>query len=120
MFASNFTVADKDIKWIRGKDKLTRYSRDDTTTTGNDMATFFCSVCGSVMNRVSAGFAGMNFLRIGTVDDFNLQATVLKPKTEQFIGTRFPWVHGVDGARQVKGFAYAKQVKEEDKLPTEG
>jgi hypothetical protein len=70
------------------------------------------------MNRVSAGFPEKNFLRIGTVDDFNLQATVLKPKTEQFIGTRFPWVHGVDGARQVKGFAYAKQIKEEDKLPT--
>jgi hypothetical protein len=39
MFASNFTVADKDINWIRGKDKLTRYSRDDMTTTGNDMGT---------------------------------------------------------------------------------
>ena len=71
------------------------------------------------MNRKSAGSPDQNFLRIGTVDDFTLQATVLKPKTEQFIGTRFPWVHGVDGARQVKGFAYAKQIKEEATLPTE-
>jgi hypothetical protein len=119
MFASNFIVEDKDIKWIRGKEKLTRYSRDDTTTTGSDMATFFCSICGTVMNRVSAGFPNGNFLRIGTVDDFNLQATILKPKTEQFTHTRFPWVHGVDGAKQWTGFAYAKQIKEEAKLPSE-
>ena len=117
MFASNFTVKDEDFKWLRGQDKLTRYSRDDTTTTNSDMATFFCSICGTIMNRVSAGFPGANFLRIGTVDDFNLQATTLKPKTELFTDTRFSWVHGVEGAKQNKGLYYAEQKREQAKLP---
>lgn len=76
-------------------------------TTGNGVAAFFCSVCGTVMNRKSAGFEGKNFLRIGTGDGFNLQATALKPKTEQFVKDRFGWVRGVKGPRQVEGFSYA-------------
>ena len=48
------------------------------------------------MDRTSSGFVGKNFLRIGTVDDFNLHETVLKPKTELFVPGRVSWLKGLD------------------------
>lgn len=37
----------------------------------------------------------MSILRIGTVDDFNLHATKLKPQLEQFTKQRVAWLAGV-------------------------
>lgn len=58
------------------------------------------------MYRVGAGFPGMKIMRIGTVDDFNLQATILKPKVEQFVKDRHEWVGGGQGIKQVAGYHY--------------
>lgn len=55
------------------------------------------------MYRVGEAFPGMSILRVGTVDDFNLHDTKLKPHVEQFIEGRVSWLHGVDGIPQVEG-----------------
>ena len=96
MFASNFCVDDKNMSYVRGKEKTSTWSTSKSIKTGNTMKNVFCSVCGGLMNRISSGFPGKNFLRIGTVDDFNLHETVLKPKIEQFIPGRVSWLKGLD------------------------
>lgn len=101
MFASNFHVLDAGLIYVRGKDKLTRFSKSDTIKSGNTMTNEFCSVCGTLMNRISSG--GGNYLRIGTVDDFRLQETVLKPTVEQFTWSRVGWLKGVEGVEQFEG-----------------
>ena len=55
MFASNFIVNDSALKHIRGQDKLTKWSQNKTIATGNTMTNYFCSVCGTLMYRVSSG-----------------------------------------------------------------
>lgn len=55
----------------------------------------FCSVCGNLMYRRSSRFPGMSILRIGTVDDFNLHGSKLKPQFEQFTDNRANWLAGV-------------------------
>lgn len=103
MFASNFIVKDKAITYIRGKEKITRWASNKTIDTGNTMANEFCSVCGTLMNRVSSGFPGMSILRIGTVDDFSLHETKLKPRVEQFCKDRVSWLKGGEGVQQEQG-----------------
>lgn len=63
----------------------------------------FCSVCGTLMNRASSGFPGMSVLRIGTVDDFNLHETKLKPRIEQFGKDRVSWCSAGKGVEQKEG-----------------
>lgn len=48
-------------------------------------------------------------MRIGTVDDFSLMDTVLKPDVEQFVKDRTVWCGGAEkaGIKQVQGYAYA-------------
>ena len=41
-------------------------------------------------------------MRIGTVDDFSLHETKLKPRVEQFTKDRVNWLHGVEGAKQTE------------------
>lgn len=106
MFASNFIIKDQAVEWIRGLDKLTKYSQSKTIATGDSMENQFCSVCGTLMNRVSSGFPGMSILRIGTVDDFNLHETKLKPRIEQFTKDRVSWFHGGEGVEQKEGNFY--------------
>jgi hypothetical protein len=62
----------------------------------------FCSVCGNLMYRRSSRFPGMSILRIGTVDDFNLHESKLKPQFEQFIDNRAKWLAGV----QIQGIPH--------------
>ena len=108
MFGSNFTVLDSHLKHARGESELKQYTEKTTTTTGNVMTNFFCSTCGSLMYRRGSGFPGMSILRIGTVDDFNLMETVLKPEVEQFVEDRVSWLPGTGaaGVKQVVGFNY--------------
>ena len=106
MFASNFIVNDSALKHIRGQDKLTKFAQDKTIATGNTMANYFCSVCGTLMYRVSTGFPGKSILRIGTVDDFNLHETKLKPRIEQFTKDRVSWFKGGEGVTQKEGNFY--------------
>ena len=103
MFASNFIANDSAVKWIRGQDKLTKFGQNNTIATGNTMTNYFCSVCGTLMNRVSSGFPGKSVLRIGTIDDFNLQETLLKPRVEQFTKDRVNWLGGAKGVQQEEG-----------------
>ena len=59
------------------------------------------------MYRVGAGFPGHSILRIGTVDDFNLHETKLRPRVEQFTKDRVDWLPGLEGVKQVEGSAYS-------------
>jgi hypothetical protein len=54
------------------------------------------------MYRVGEAWPGQSILRIGTVDDFSLHETKLRPQLEQFTKDRVSWVHGVDGAEKAE------------------
>lgn len=62
------------------------------------------------MYRVGAAFPGHSILRIGTVDDFTLHETKLKPRVEQFTKDRVSWFSGMEGAKQVEGSAYTPRL----------
>ncbi|KAJ6516503.1 Mss4-like protein [Mycena sanguinolenta] len=102
MFASNFTVLDTHLTHLRGRENLTSFSQSRTIASGNTMTDYFCSTCGTLMYRVSSGFPGMSVLRLGTVDDFHLHETKLKPRVEQFTERRVAWLHGAEGVKQNK------------------
>jgi len=102
MFASNFIVTEASTKHVHGQDKLTRFAQSKTIESGEEMANFFCSVCGTLMYRKSTGFPGMLVTRIGTVDDFRLHETKLKPRVEQFCRDRVSWLAGGEGVEQLK------------------
>ena len=70
------------------------------------MTNYFCDTCGTLMYRVSTGFPGHSALRLGTVDDFALHETKLKPGVEQYVKDRVAWLGGAEGVRQVQGSAY--------------
>ena len=106
MFASNFTVADSHLKHIRGRENLKTFSQSRTIASGNVMTNHFCSTCGTLMYRVGSAFPGLSILRIGTVDDFSLHETKLRPRVEQFIKDRVEWFSGVEGAKQFEGSAF--------------
>jgi hypothetical protein len=100
MFASNFTVADTHLKHLRGRENLKTYSQTHSIASGKTMTNHFCSTCGTLMYRVGARFPGASILRIGTVDDFSLHDTKLKPQKELFIKDRASWCRGVEGVEQ--------------------
>lgn len=106
MFASNFIVNDKAVKHLQGKDKLTKFAQNKTIESGSTMENNFCSVCGTLMYRVSSGFPGRFVMRIGTVDDFSLHETKLKPRIEQFCRDRVSWFKGGEGVQQEHGNFY--------------
>lgn len=64
------------------------------------MTNYFCSTCGSLMYRVGAAFPGMSILRVGSVDDFSLHNTKLRPTLEQFTKDRAGWKPPTEGAAQ--------------------
>lgn len=92
MFASNFIVNDSAVTYVRGKDKLTKFAQDKTIASGNTMENFFCSKCGTLMWRASSGYPGKSIMRIGTIDDFKLHETKLKPRVEQYAKDRVSWL----------------------------
>lgn len=107
MFASNFIVSDIYLKHLRGRENLKTFSQSRTIASGKAMTNYFCSSCGSLMYRVGEAFPGHSILRIGTVDDFNLHETRLRPRVEQYTKNRVEWLHRVDDVQQVEGSAYA-------------
>lgn len=111
MFASNFTVADTHLKHLRGRDNLKTFGQSHTIGpgSGNTMTNYFCSTCGTLMYRVGSAFPGKSVLRIGTVDDFNLHETKLRPRLEQFTEDRVDWLRPIEGMKQVEGSAYTKK-----------
>ncbi len=107
MFASNFIIADAHLTHVRGREKLSTFSQSKTIASGKAMTNYFCSVCGSLMYRVGEAYPGSSILRIGTVDDFNLHETKLKPRVEQYTKDRVGWLRDADGVQHVQGSAYA-------------
>ena len=97
MFASNVTIQDPYLRYVRGRDNLTVYSQAKTTTSGKAMTNYFCKTCGTLMNRIADAFPGRNFIRLGTVDDFTLHETKLRPTVELFTKDRVSWFAGVPG-----------------------
>ncbi|KAK2757995.1 hypothetical protein FQN54_004401 [Arachnomyces sp. PD_36] len=106
MFASNFIIADSHLKHLRGRENLKTFSQSRTITSKKAMTNYFCSTCGSLMYRVGEAFPGTSILRIGTVDDFNLHETKLRPRVEQFTKDRVGWLCKGDDMKQVEGPAY--------------
>lgn len=84
-----------------------------TVAPGHAMTSHFCAVCGTLMYRVGAAHPGVSILRVGTVDDFSLHETVLRPRVEQFTKDRVGWLGAVEGVRQVEGSAYRKSAQRE-------
>lgn len=116
MFASNFIIADSHLRHIRGRKNLTSYSQSGTIGSGKKMTNFFCTTCGSLMYRVGEAFPGHSILRLGTVDDFNLHETKLRPRVEQFTKDRVGWLHHVEGVGQVGGTAYSPKREPDSSL----
>ncbi|CAI7566009.1 unnamed protein product [Penicillium manginii] len=110
MFASNFIISDAHLEHVRGRDLLTEFSQSKTIDSGKAMANFFCSVCGSLMYRVGEAYPGSMILRLGTVDDFNLHETRLKPRVEQYTKDRVSWLCRANGIKQAEGSAYKPKI----------
>ncbi|KAK6215919.1 hypothetical protein LQW54_004099 [Pestalotiopsis sp. IQ-011] len=112
VFASNLIIGNKGIKHLRGQDKLTQFGpQSNTIATGNTMANYFCSVCGTLMYRISSASPDKKIMRLGTVDDFNLHETKLKPRIEQFCKDRVAWFGGGEGVKQYDGNYYGGKSK---------
>jgi hypothetical protein len=102
MFASNFTVMDSHLTHIRGRENLTAFGQSKTIASGHKMTNYFCSTCGTLMYRVGEQFPGRSIMRIGTVDDFNLHETKLKPKKEIYTKDRVSWLSPLEGVEQIE------------------
>jgi len=100
MFASNFTIADTHLKHLRGQENLRTFAQSRSVASGYKMTNHFCGTCGTLLYRVSEQFPGYSILRIGTVDDFHLHETKLKPQSEHFTNNRVAWLEPVDGSAQ--------------------
>ena len=108
MFASNFTVDNTYLKRLRGKEKLSVFGQSKTVARGHKMTNYVCSVCGTLMYRVGSAFPGCSILRLGTVDDFSLHETKLRPRIEQFTKDRVGWVCArLEGVEQFEGMAHS-------------
>jgi hypothetical protein len=103
MFATNFIIADTYLKHLRGQEILKDFSQSKTTTSGKAMTNYFCSSCGTLMYRISEVFPGHSMLRTGTVDDFSLHETKLKPRVEVYTKDRVGWLCSANGAVQIEG-----------------
>lgn len=64
------------------------------------MTNKFCGNCGTLMFRFSEGNPGLTLMRLGTVDDFSLAETKLKPQQEIYTETRVGWLHPLEGVKQ--------------------
>ena len=106
MFATNFIVADTHLRHLRGQETLTSFSQSKTIASGKAMTNCFCSTCGTLMYRISEVFPRHSILRTGTVDDFTLHETKLKPRVELYTKDRVGWLCGATDVEQVKGSAY--------------
>ena len=103
-----FIVRNSHLEHLRGQDNLTIYTQSSTIASGNDMSNFFCKTCGTLMYRRGICAPDCSLLRTGTVDDFTLHETVLKPTVENFAENRVCWLKELEGARQYIGQAPLK------------
>ncbi|RDW62817.1 hypothetical protein BP5796_11119 [Coleophoma crateriformis] len=114
MHATNFTIVDTHLKHLRGRENLKAWGQSQTILVkipgaDNTMTNYFCSTCGSLMYRVGAAFPGVSILRVGSVDDFSLHETKLRPTIEQFNKDRVSWKLPTEGAKQFEEDGLHKQ-----------
>ncbi|KAK4034253.1 Mss4-like protein [Parachaetomium inaequale] len=102
-YMSNIVVADTHLRHARGRDALKQFAQAETIRSGGVMTNFFCGTCGTLMYRVGEKFPGVTILRTGTVDDFSLAETKLRPQVEQFVEHRVGWQRPVEGVPQARG-----------------
>jgi hypothetical protein len=100
---SNITVADTHLRHVRGRDNLKTFAQSETVRSAGLMTNYFCDTCGTLMYRVGEHFPGLTILRTGTVDDFSLAETKLRPQAEQFVETRAGWQRPILDVPQVVG-----------------
>ncbi|KAM5360857.1 hypothetical protein ACJZ2D_013486 [Fusarium nematophilum] len=106
VFTTGFVILDTHLRHIRGEENLTQFSQSQTIERkGNVMTNFFCSTCGSLMYRRAVGYPGASLLRAGTVDDFKLAETALRPTVEQYGKHRVDWLKGIENVEQLEGQA---------------
>ena len=106
MFTTGFIILDSHLEHVRGEENLKQFGQSDTIERkGNVMTNFFCSTCGSLMYRRAEGYPGASILRTGTVDDFKLAETALRPTVEQYGKHRVDWLKGIEGVEQSEGLA---------------
>jgi hypothetical protein len=98
MFSSAFSIFDTHLTHVRGRENLTMFSQSKTISSGNTMTNYFCSTCGTLMYRV--GQVGASLLRLGTVDDFHLHETKLKPRREIWCKDRVDWLKPLKDVEQ--------------------
>jgi len=106
MFASNFTVRDSHLKHLRGQENLKTFGQSHTIAAHAKMTNYFCLTCGTLMYRKGDRFPEQSILRIGTVDDFSLHETKLKPTLEAFIEYRESWLQPIEGVEQTEGMGF--------------
>jgi hypothetical protein len=106
MFATNFGIANDHLTHERGQENLSVFTMTKTIGSGKWMSNHFCKTCGTLMYRTSEKYSGLSILRLGTVDDFTLMETKLKPQLEQYVEHRVSWLSGVDGARKAEGMGF--------------
>ncbi|KAK3671882.1 hypothetical protein LTR78_008248 [Recurvomyces mirabilis] len=104
MFATNFCVKDANITYVNGGDNLKKRAQSASIASGNSMNDTRCGECGTLMNRQSNGFQGLSFLRVGEVDQLDeLLATTFKPRVEQFLRSKAPWIGEIDAPEKAQG-----------------
>lgn len=62
------------------------------------------------MYRRGAAAPGTSILRIGTVDDFKLGETALRPTIEQYVKHRVDWIKDIENMVQIEGQASVKEI----------
>ncbi|OJJ94666.1 hypothetical protein ASPACDRAFT_37492 [Aspergillus aculeatus ATCC 16872] len=98
--STGFIVHDTYLKHLRGQAVLKTYTQPKSPGSETTVTNHFCSTCGSLMYRVSAAYPGMSALRVGTVDDFSLHETRLRPTVELFTKDRVAWKPPTAGVEQ--------------------
>jgi hypothetical protein len=114
------TVKDELLKHLRGESGLSSWGQSETVAKSNTKmcasvhcvwgtrlsvdgrTNFFCKTCGTLMYRRGDGFPNLSILRIGTVDDFNLMETKLRPQREFFTKDRAAWLKPIEGVEQFR------------------
>jgi hypothetical protein len=57
----------------------------------------------TVRFQVSSGWPGWPIMRIGQVDNLDVQSKQLRPKVEQYVRSRADWVGDLEGADGYNG-----------------
>ncbi|KAH6853944.1 Mss4-like protein [Chaetomium sp. MPI-CAGE-AT-0009] len=111
LYMSNIVVRDTHLRHVRGERELKTFAQAATVRSGGLMTNHFCGTCGTLMYRVGERFPGLAILRTGTVDDFSLAETKLRPQVEQFVETRAGWQRPILDVPQAVGMFSASDIK---------